>query len=88
MANAVYDMALRGQAKGRVWAYRKAAWTIEDTEQDLGLIYRVMGRKGLESIESVGPKRWLKLSRLCCRNGCDRRHPDQHQHDAHPARHL
>ena len=26
------------------------------TAQDLGLIYRVMGRRGLESIENVGPK--------------------------------
>ena len=40
----------------RVWAYRKAAWAIEDTPQDLGLIYRQMGAKGLESIENVGPK--------------------------------
>jgi hypothetical protein len=39
-----------------VWAYRKAAWAIEDTPQDLGLIYRNMGMKGLESIENVGPK--------------------------------
>jgi len=39
-----------------VWAYRKAAWAIEDLEQDLGLIYRQMGRKGLESIENVGPR--------------------------------
>ncbi|MEJ2212464.1 MAG: helix-hairpin-helix domain-containing protein [Anaerolineae bacterium] len=60
----MYDMALRGQAKGRVWAYRKAAWTIEDTEQDLGLIYRVMGRKGLESIESVGPCRPQALAQV------------------------
>ena len=34
---------------------RKAAWTIEDTPQDVGLIYHSMGRKGLESIENVGP---------------------------------
>ncbi|HSR31250.1 MAG TPA: helix-hairpin-helix domain-containing protein [Anaerolineae bacterium] len=35
--------------------YRKAAWAIEDTPQDLGLIYRQMGVKGLEDIENVGP---------------------------------
>ena len=29
--------------------------TIEDTFQDVGLIYRSMGRKGLETIENVGP---------------------------------
>jgi hypothetical protein len=39
-----------------VWAYRKAAWAIEDTPQDLGLIYRQMGAKGLEGIENVGPR--------------------------------
>ena len=32
------------------------AWAIDDTPQDLGLIYRAMGQKGLESIENVGPK--------------------------------
>jgi DNA polymerase/3'-5' exonuclease PolX len=40
----------------RVWAYRKAAWAIEDLEQDVGLIYRQMSRKGLETIEDVGPR--------------------------------
>jgi DNA polymerase/3'-5' exonuclease PolX len=39
-----------------VRAYRKAAWAIEDLEQDVGLIYRTMGRKGLEGIENVGPR--------------------------------
>jgi DNA polymerase/3'-5' exonuclease PolX len=39
-----------------VWAYRKAAWAIEDTEQDINLIYKTMGLKGLESIENVGPR--------------------------------
>lgn len=34
---------------------RKAAWATEDTPQDLDLIYRSMGRKGLEGIENVGP---------------------------------
>jgi hypothetical protein len=39
-----------------LWAYRRVAWAIEDTEQDLGLAYRQMGRKGLESIQNIGPK--------------------------------
>ncbi len=56
LANRVYDMELQDEPSRRVWAYRKAAWAIEDTEQDLGLIYRQMGRKGLESIENVGPR--------------------------------
>ena len=40
----------------RIWAYRKAAWAIADLEQDVGLLYRQMGRKGLESIDNVGPR--------------------------------
>jgi hypothetical protein len=56
LANQVYHMELKGEPIRRVWAYRKAAWAIEDTPQDLGLIYHQMGRKGLESIDSVGPR--------------------------------
>jgi len=56
LANECYWMELRGEPNQRVWAYRKAAWAIEDTAQDLRLIYRTMGRKGLESIENVGPR--------------------------------
>jgi DNA repair photolyase len=56
LANQLYYMELQGEPSRRVWAYRKAAWAIEDTPQDLGLIYRQMGMKGLESIENVGPK--------------------------------
>ena len=56
LANQLYYMELDGEPSRRVWAYRKAAWAIEDTPQDLGLIHRQMGVKGLESIENVGPK--------------------------------
>jgi hypothetical protein len=56
LANQVYMMELNGEPNHRQWAYRKAAWAIEDTPQDLGLIYRQMGPKGLQSIENVGPQ--------------------------------
>jgi hypothetical protein len=56
LANEVYEMELRGEPKQRIWAYRKAAWAIEDTPQDLGLIFHQMGVKGLENIENVGRK--------------------------------
>jgi DNA repair photolyase len=56
LANQVYAMELENASAQRIWGYRKAAWAIEDTEQDLGLIYRSLGRKGLESMENVGSK--------------------------------
>jgi hypothetical protein len=54
LANQCYWLELDNAPGQRVWAYRKAAWAIEDLEQDVGLIHRQMGRKGLESIENVG----------------------------------
>jgi DNA polymerase/3'-5' exonuclease PolX len=58
LANQCYWMELDNAPGHRVWAYRKAAWAIEAlrVEQDVGLIYGQMGRKGLESIENVGPR--------------------------------
>ena len=54
LAEQVYSLELDEAPNDRVWARRKAAWAIEDLEQDLGTIYRRMGRKGLESIPNVG----------------------------------
>ena len=55
LANRLYAMDLDGEASQRVWAHRKAAWAIEDLEQEVGLVYRTMGLRGLESIEGIGP---------------------------------
>jgi DNA repair photolyase len=56
LANQCYWMELDNAPGQRVWAYRKAAWAIEDLQQEVGLVHRTMGRKGLESIENVGPR--------------------------------
>ena len=56
LANKVYSLELENTSNYRVWAYRKAAWTIEDLEQDIGLVYQSMGIKGLQSIPNVGEK--------------------------------
>jgi DNA repair photolyase len=54
LAQKIHEMELEGAAQGRIWAYRKATWAIEDMEQELGLFYRTLGRKGLESLPGVG----------------------------------
>ena len=56
LANEVYAMELDNAPGQRICAYRKAAWAIEDLEVDVCLVYRQMGRKGLESIADVGPR--------------------------------
>ncbi len=55
LAHQVYTMELEGQPGHRIWAQRKAAWAIEDLEQNIGLVYRRMGLKGLQTIPGVGP---------------------------------
>jgi DNA repair photolyase len=54
LADRLYTMDLDGEPSSRLSSYRKAAWAIEDLEQEVGLVYRTMGLRGLESIEGVG----------------------------------
>ena len=56
LANKVYELELGQQPQARIWAYRKAAWAVEDLEQELGLVYSQMGIKGLAGIPDVGPR--------------------------------
>jgi DNA repair photolyase len=55
LAAHLYTLEITGAPQYRQWAYRKAAWAVEDLEQDLGLFYRTLGRKGLESLPGIGP---------------------------------
>ncbi len=56
LANQCYWLELDNAPGQRIWAYRKAAWAIEDLEQEIGLIYRSLGRGGQENIPNVGPR--------------------------------
>ena len=64
LANKVYEMEINKEPNFRIWAYRKAAWAIEDLEQDVGLLYRTMGLRGLESIPAVGGKLGSEIERV------------------------
>jgi hypothetical protein len=51
------------------WEVRKAAWAVEDLEQDIGLVYRTLGLKGLQSIENVGVKMGAAIEKLILKSG-------------------
>ncbi len=53
LAFRLHMMELESANSSQIWDYRKAAWAVEDLEQDIGLIYRQMGMKGLASIPNV-----------------------------------
>lgn len=56
LAEQIYSMELDTAPDDRIWALRKAAWAIEDMEQDLGTVYRLMGLRGIEAIPQIGPR--------------------------------
>jgi hypothetical protein len=68
LARRLYDLEIENAPSSRQWAYRKAAWAIEDLEQELGLLHRTMGRKGLESIPGVGPEMAKEIEGLILKN--------------------
>jgi len=63
LADKVYNMELNKEPPQRVWAFRKAAWSVEDLEQDIGLVYAKLGLKGLESIPNVGASIALEIEK-------------------------
>jgi DNA repair photolyase len=54
LADQLHEMELNAEPNHRLWAYRKAAWAIEDMAEEIGLVYRTMGLKGLQAIPDVG----------------------------------
>jgi len=64
LAGILYEMELNQEPEYRLWKYRKAAWVIEDLEQDIGLVYRTMGLKGLQSIPEVGEALGGKIEKM------------------------
>jgi DNA repair photolyase len=52
--NKVYRMELDCVASYKLWAYRKAAWTLEDLTESVAEIYVQSGTEGLESLQGIG----------------------------------
>lgn len=55
LANEAYTRDLAGDTRG-MWEHRKAAWAIEDLPQEIGLVQRTLGERGLASVPGVGEK--------------------------------
>ena len=64
LADRTYSLELDNATQGRIWAYRKAAWAVDDMEEEIGLFYRSMGQKGLQSIPGVSPGIAVDIEKL------------------------
>jgi DNA repair photolyase len=56
LANRCYTLELEEAPAHRVWAYRKAAWAVEELEQELGLFVARLGVQGLAGLPDIGPQ--------------------------------
>jgi DNA repair photolyase len=63
LAEEIYTLEINAAPASQLWPLQKAAWAIEDLEQDIGLIYRSMGLKGLEAIPDIGVSLGRKIER-------------------------
>jgi DNA repair photolyase len=64
----VYDLELEPASATRIWAYRKAAWTIDEWPVPIGELFSARGEEGLRALPGIGSTiaadiaGWLKES--------------------------
>jgi DNA repair photolyase len=51
-----YDLELEQAAAPRIWAYRKAAWAVDEASQSIATLYREAGEAGLEGLPGIGKR--------------------------------
>lgn len=49
-----YDLELELAKDHRIWAYRRAAWAVDECEQSIADVYSARGTAGLEELSGVG----------------------------------
>jgi DNA polymerase/3'-5' exonuclease PolX len=49
-----YDLELEQAPDYRIWAYRKAAWTVDECPESVADIYAAQGEAGLRALPSIG----------------------------------
>ncbi len=61
-----YDLELEEAKDYRIWAYRKAAWTVDEWPENIADIYQARGEGGLRELPGIGKSlaaeiaRWLQ----------------------------
>jgi DNA repair photolyase len=49
-----YDLELEQAKDSRIWAYRKAAWTVDEWPESVAELYEARGETGLQELPNVG----------------------------------
>jgi hypothetical protein len=51
-----YDLELEEAGDHRIWAYRKAAWTVDEWPESVAAIYETRGEAGLRELPGIGKR--------------------------------
>jgi DNA repair photolyase len=51
-----YDLELDGASDSRIWAYRRAAWTVDEMPDNIAEIYKTRGKAGLVELPGIGER--------------------------------
>ncbi len=51
-----YDLELEQASGYRIWAYRKAAWTVDEWPESIAVIYQTQGETGLRGLPAIGKR--------------------------------
>lgn len=51
-----YDLELEGAKSYRIWAYRKAAWTVDELGENVADLYAERGETGLRELPNIGKR--------------------------------
>lgn len=54
--NETYHMEIESAEEYKIWAYRKAAWAIDELDKDMKAVYERSGVDGLRAIPGIGKK--------------------------------
>jgi hypothetical protein len=49
-----YDLELEQAGDHRIWAYRKAAWTVDELPESVAVIFEKQGEAGLIALPAIG----------------------------------
>ena len=49
-----YDLELKQARPYRIWAYRKAAWTVDELPESVATLYDAQGQAGLRALPNIG----------------------------------
>ena len=66
-----YDLELAAAEDYRIWAYRRAAWTVDEWPENIANVYDARGEAGLQELPRIGRSLAAEIGRWLRENGAE-----------------